>query len=1077
MSNETINTIIDKKAYEQVDKLAKDLEQLDLKFLKVAESASKLGKNSFKVQGVKQYNNQIAESSKYLTESNALNKEAERLNNGLTRAKAKLAMSYSNEAKELAKSRYETTEINKKYREQAILSSKLAGEYKKQSIILNQLRRKFKDVALVQGENSKEARRLQTEITKLDTKLKRVDASAGQFQRSVGNYGLATKNFIGFTRQLAGAFGFVGGAMIAANVIKNATQRIIKFDQAQANLASVLGKTKSEVSDLTDEAIRLGSATVYTATQVSEFQTNLARLGFRTDEIKEMTEASLNLATALGSDLAETAELVGGSLRGMNQSFEQSQRFADVLAKTTNISALNFQRLSDALPYVTAVANSVGVSFERLNATMGVLANRGLKAETIGAGLRTSFLKLEKQGLTLEEGLDKIRNATNKNAVAAELLGIRSATLGVILADTTDEINEAEKALLNAGGTAQSMADTQIDTLSGSLKILDSNWEKFILSVEKGDGVLSNALRSSIGYLTEFIDLMSSANRSVNELNKDIENKTFTEQKKYYKELGEESSAYAEIDAKNAKDRIKTIELEIETSKIRYNELKKNSNLAKVFSPFDAAKAEEYREKIENLSTSLSTQKGILKAANSIINENTEITDENIKNVEKEVGTRRTLADVIQELADANEELKNSTKDEAPRILQTIEALEKERNHWKQNNDAKKDASDAMDGTIDKYKELIKQIEKFRDANATDTKTYRDLNQRVTDLKIAVSKLKDEYVGLSKTDLQDWSKTVVSANDGILESTQEVIDRNEEQLRKNRQKAEEEKELQLEIQQAITSSLRTIGDAYGLDLELFDSLLNEKKQSVGEWASQVGSLLTSVSDLILSNTVANIDAEIAAQDKKYDRILANENLTAGERDRIRDEQEAKRRQLERKRLQAEKDQAIFQSVIATAVAVVQALPLIPLSIAVGTLGALQTAAIASRPIPEYWRGKPESDNYEGIATVGEKRTEVIKSKDGSIRLTPSVPTLTYVGKDDIIYPSVEDFESKHAFPTQILQSVTKKGDTGGYDLNKLSNKIIEANRKSLGSAKFINTNINKSQDINHAMWKQMHINV
>ena len=166
-----------------------------------------------------------------------------------------------------------------------------------------------------------------------------------------------------------------------------------------------------------------------------------------------------------------------------------------------------------------------------------------------------------------------------------------------------------------------------------------------------------------------------------------------------------------------------------------------------------------------------------------------------------------------------------------------------------------------------------------------------------------------------------------------------------------------------------------------------------------------------------------------------------------------------------------------RQVIATAVAVVQALPLIPLSIAVGTLGALQTAAIASRPIPEYWRGKPESDNYEGIATVGEKRTEVIKSKDGSIRLTPSVPTLTYVGKDDIIYPSVEDFESKHAFPTQILQSVTKKGDTSGYDLNKLSNKIIEANRKSLGSAKFINTNINKSQDINHAMWKQMHINV
>lgn len=53
-----------------------------------------------------------------------------------------------------------------------------------------------------------------------------------------------------------------------------------------------------------------------------------------------------------------------------------------------------------------------------------------------------------------------------------------------------------------------------------------------------------------------------------------------------------------------------------------------------------------------------------------------------------------------------------------------------------------------------------------------------------------------------------------------------------------------------------------------------------------------------------------------------------------------------------KQAKLEKAQAIVQSIIATALAVVQALPIIPLAIAVGVLGAAQTALISSQPIPE-----------------------------------------------------------------------------------------------------------------------------
>lgn len=60
--------------------------------------------------------------------------------------------------------------------------------------------------------------------------------------------------------------------------------------------------------------------------------------------------------------------------------------------------------------------------------------------------------------------------------------------------------------------------------------------------------------------------------------------------------------------------------------------------------------------------------------------------------------------------------------------------------------------------------------------------------------------------------------------------------------------------------------------------------------------------------------------------------------------RLDDETDAKREEMERKQAKREKLQAVFNSLINTAVAVTAALPNIPLSIVVGALGAVQTAA-------------------------------------------------------------------------------------------------------------------------------------
>ena len=90
-----------------------------------------------------------------------------------------------------------------------------------------------------------------------------------------------------------------------------------------------------------------------------------------------------------------------------------------------------------------------------------------------------------------------------------------------------------------------------------------------------------------------------------------------------------------------------------------------------------------------------------------------------------------------------------------------------------------------------------------------------------------------------------------------------------------------------------------------------------------------------------------------------------------------------------KQAELEKNQAVIQSIIDTALAVVSALPNIPLSIIVGILGAANTAFIASQPIPQFADGGYTGDGgkYEpaGIAHKGEYvvNQEVMGTENGS----------------------------------------------------------------------------------------------
>lgn len=323
---------------------------------------------------------------------------------------------------------------------------------------------------------------------------KQVTAFGKRVRMSIGN---AMKGVAG---QFAAAFAIQA-------MVRDAVRSIQKFDQAQADLAAVLGDTRENMKGLTLDAKRLGSTTVFSANQVSMLQKEFAKLGFTKDEILDVTEATLQLAAATGEDLARSAGIAGATVRGFGLEAKETQRVVDVMAKSFSTTALDLSKFEVAMRAVAPVANNAGASIEETTALLGILANRGIDASTAGTQLRNVFLTLADKGMTWNEAMQQILESTNKNETALDLFGKRTATVGSILAATGGEAEYLTEMFDNAAGSAQEMADKQLDTLTGRITLLKSAWEGFILSLDAGEGYFSNASRNVIDFTSELLNM------------------------------------------------------------------------------------------------------------------------------------------------------------------------------------------------------------------------------------------------------------------------------------------------------------------------------------------------------------------------------------------------------------------------------------------------------------------------------------------------------------------------------------------------------------------------------------------
>ena len=273
------------------------------------------------------------------------------------------------------------------------------------------------------------------------------------------------------------------------------------FELEMAKVKAVSGATADEFKLLSDNAKELGRSTVFSAREVAGLQLEFAKLGFTAKQIEGVTEATLNLAQASGSDLARSAEVAGATLRGFGLDVNQTTRVTDVMAKSFASSALDIESFAEGMKNVAPTAKSAGISLEQTTAMMAILANAGVKGSKAGTQLRRIISEIETSGKSTSTALKDLSEKGLDLGGAMDEVGRQAQTALITLVDNIDGISKLDEEFANASGSAKEMADIMDMTSAGASKALGSAVEG--LAIEFG-GLISVALTPVIKKLTQF---------------------------------------------------------------------------------------------------------------------------------------------------------------------------------------------------------------------------------------------------------------------------------------------------------------------------------------------------------------------------------------------------------------------------------------------------------------------------------------------------------------------------------------------------------------------------------------------
>ena len=356
-------------------------------------------------------------------------------------------------------------------------------------------------------------------------------------------------------------FGKVAGTVaIAVGValvkgLSSAVQEYAKFNDKMTQSLAIMDTTLEEQQAMESQAMALSRTTRISAEQSAEAYFFLASAGLDAQQsisalpqVAKFAQAGM-FDMALATDLAtDSQSALGLTVSDAQQNLENLTRVTDVLVKANTLANASVQQFSEAL------TNKAGASLKVANkgieegvAVLSAFADRGVKGAEAGEKLNQllrdiprataknseEFKKLNLQMFDSEgnllnvadlvENLDSVLSPMSDELKASTLdqLGLNRGVADAvkILSGAGNEIRNYQKALEDAGGMTEEVADKQMGSLNAKTDIMRQSFSE--LGSEIGASVtpfvidLVEEISAGVQGFTDFIKQVKQTNREL----------------------------------------------------------------------------------------------------------------------------------------------------------------------------------------------------------------------------------------------------------------------------------------------------------------------------------------------------------------------------------------------------------------------------------------------------------------------------------------------------------------------------------------------------------------------------------
>ena len=342
----------------------------------------------------------------------------------------------------------------------------------------------------------------------------------------------------------------VGATAAIAGIAAKGIKDFADFDAALNKSISIMGDVGETLqTEMADTAREVAKSTTFSAEQAAEAYFFLASAGLDAEQqisampqVAKFAQAGMfDMATA--TDLATDAQsALGLASDDAGENLDNLTRVTDVFVKANTLANTSVEQLASAITTKAGNAlKTVGKDIEEGSAALAVFADQGIKGERAGTLLTNTLFGLtdnaeknagafESLGIQVFDADGAMRNMADiaddvtgafdgmseeqKLAELSQLGFTKQTREGVLaLAGNGDALREYEEALNSAGGTAEEVANKQLQTPTAQLDLFKSALEDASLEIGSGLtpvlGDLAAGLTPLVNNLTPAIgDLM-----------------------------------------------------------------------------------------------------------------------------------------------------------------------------------------------------------------------------------------------------------------------------------------------------------------------------------------------------------------------------------------------------------------------------------------------------------------------------------------------------------------------------------------------------------------------------------------